>query len=152
MRLTDVSYYIVKLSANNVGGWGDRARNSDSREIREAESYINLPATVADSLGIVNGIKFYLGELNGGKVTLLGLPPLLSQGTCQLKYPTRKIAKQFSCQGDLRALTRWFKEHNIHAGDYLTVILIPAPSLDLDIIVLCKGQQRIRGIDPLYQG
>lgn len=126
--------YTVQLKLPHLN-WGDY-RNETNREIVHDEGYIPIPKEHAKEFGIFNSNNinsglgynlFYASSLDGFLDNVL----LLAQGS---QRSGDIYAKQFSVQGDLKMIGKWYQNQNATLDDSVRVSWISPTEIILEIV------------------
>lgn len=126
--------YVVRLKPSHLG-WGDY-RYTNSREIIYGEGYIPIPKAYAYAFSIYNsnhypqglGTNLFSASSNDG---FLQEVALLAQG-CSTAGD--EYAKQFSVQGNLQIIGRWYASQRATTANSIRVTWISPTEIELEII------------------
>lgn len=126
--------YTVSLKLPHLN-WGDY-RNETNRDVIHDEGYIPIPRKYAKEFDIFNSNNldtglgynlFYASSLDG----FLNNVTLLAQGS-QKKEDI--YAKQFSVQGNLKMIGRWYQSQNATLEDSVRVRWTSPTEIILEIV------------------
>lgn len=114
--------------------WGELPpRKSPTRQQREGESYIKIPAKYAKKFNIFNENKTDANALysvtcvNGDQIK----GNLLAQGCAKAG---KIYAKQFSVQDDLKAMGDWYRSVGAQVGGHVKVTFTSSSSLAIEYL------------------
>lgn len=113
-------YYDVEVMDPH-SNWGI-VRNTNSRDRREGEAYIKIPATIAYDFGIYNSAGAggdILGKSLFNCSTADGLFSVVLRAEGNQAY--KEFAKQFAGDGNLKAVGDLYRRIGAHAGDTIRV-------------------------------
>lgn len=124
--------YTVTLKQTHLD-WG-KYRNNDNRSLIGGEAYIPIPAKYAKEFNLQNengskvkGINLFNCTSSDGKLNCV----LKAQG-CSKKNDI--YAKQFSADGNLKILGKWFEEMDAKVGDQVQVTWITETDIEITLI------------------
>ena len=126
--------YTVPLKLPHLN-WGDY-RNETNRDVIHDEGYIPIPRKYAKEFDIFNSNNrdtglgynlFYASSIDG----FLNNVPLLAQGSQRAKDI---YAKQFSVQGDLKMIGKWYQSQSATLEDSVHVRWTSPTEIILEIV------------------
>lgn len=126
--------YDVNLEPAHLG-WGNH-RYTDTRDVIYGEGYVPIPLSFARAHSVFNsnhtpeglGTNLYLASSADGYLQNV---MLLAQGC---KEAGDELAKQFSVQGDLKEIGRWYASQRATTANSVRVTWTSPTELILEII------------------
>lgn len=113
--------------------WGEH-RHTGTREIIEGEGYIPIPLEQAQRLNIVNSNATGGQDVLGENVFRYRTSDGYVQGFLKAQGNSvagSRWAKQFSQQGDLKAIGSWYEHIGAHVGTEITVSWVAPDEIEL---------------------
>ncbi len=125
-------YYTVVLKEAHLN-WGEH-RHTGTREIVEGEGYVPIPLEQAQKLNIINSNATNGQDVFGKNLFRYKTSDGYARGVLKAQGSSvagSRWAKQFSQQGDLKAIGSWYEHIGAHVGTEITVSWVAPDEIEL---------------------